>query len=179
MLWSRAPFGAPIPCLNVADGLWHTSELWWRPDLLWVSPITVKCYTSVLMIWCAYSRGWGVQWNDYGGRCGICGDAWGDFPREHEAPLGQLSWWFFLLISKSGKFATGTLVRHYTSGSWVPVIVDITTNHGGYFAFKVTIYIYNLNVKYHERFDILDIVGSFSIFDHQHCYWKVPFLGTL
>ena len=37
-----------------------------------------------------FSRGWGVQWNDNGGRCGICGDAWGDFPREHEAPLGQL-----------------------------------------------------------------------------------------
>ena len=41
-------------------------------------------------------------------------------------------------ILDSGKFATGTLVRHYTSGAWVPVIIDITTNHGGYFAFKVT-----------------------------------------
>ena len=77
---------------------------------------------------------------------------------------------YFTFFSQSGKFATGTLVRHYTSGSWVPVIVDITTNHGGYFAFKVTIYMYNVNVKYHERFDILDIVGSFSIFDHQQCY---------
>ena len=86
-----------------------------------------------------FSRGWGVQWNDNGGRCGICGDAWGDFPREHEAPLGQLfsCGIFYVFFSKSGKFATGTLVRHYTSGSWVPVIVDITTNHGGYFAFKV------------------------------------------
>ena len=44
---------------------------------------------------------------------------------------------YFTFFYKSGKFATGTLVRHYTSGSWVPVIVDITTNHGGYFAFKV------------------------------------------
>ena len=44
---------------------------------------------------------------------------------------------YFTFFSQSGKFATGTLVRHYTSGSWVPVIVDITTNHGGYFAFKV------------------------------------------
>ena len=34
-------------------------------------------------------RGWGVQWTDNGGRCGICGDPWSDFPREHEAPLGK------------------------------------------------------------------------------------------
>ena len=42
-----------------------------------------------------FLRGWGVQWNENGGRCGICGDPWQDFPREHEAPLG--------------KFATGTV----------------------------------------------------------------------
>ena len=36
-----------------------------------------------------------------------------------------------------GKFATGTIVRNYDTGSWVPVIVDITTNHGGYFIFKL------------------------------------------
>ena len=93
----------------------------------------------------AFSRGWGVQWNDYGGRCGICGDAWGDFPREHEAPLGLIVAIYTLYLYnhkffKSGKYATGTLVRHYTSGAWVPVIVDITTNHGGYFAFKVARY---------------------------------------
>ena len=128
-----------------------------------MSSITVKSYVFALIIWCAYSRGWGVQWNDYGGRCGICGDAWGDFPREHEAPLGQLSFYHFilsLLISKSGKFATGTLVRHYTSGSWVPVIVDITTNHGGYFAFKVTIYMYSEHIRYYGMFDILDIAEN-------------------
>ena len=36
-----------------------------------------------------------------------------------------------------GKFATGTIVRNYEPGSWIPVIVDITTNHGGYFIFKL------------------------------------------
>ena len=34
-------------------------------------------------------RGWGVQWNENDGRCGICGDPWSDFPRNHEAPLGD------------------------------------------------------------------------------------------
>ena len=28
-------------------------------------------------------------------------------------------------------------MRRYSSGSWIPVIVDITTNHGGYFIFKL------------------------------------------
>ena len=36
-----------------------------------------------------------------------------------------------------GKYATGTIVQRYTSGSWIPVIVDITTNHGVYFSFKL------------------------------------------
>ena len=35
-------------------------------------------------------RGWGVQWNENRGRCGICGDPWNDFPKEHEAPFGEL-----------------------------------------------------------------------------------------
>ena len=30
-----------------------------------------------------------MQWTDNGGRCGICGDPWSDFPRQHEAPLGK------------------------------------------------------------------------------------------
>ena len=51
-------------------------------------------------------------------------------------------------------------MRHYTSGSWVPVIVDITTNHGGYFAFKVTIKMYYENVRYYGMFDILDIAEN-------------------
>ena len=41
------------------------------------------------------------------------------------------------LCSLTGKFATGTIVRRYEPGSWIPVIVDITTNHGGYFIFKL------------------------------------------
>ena len=40
-------------------------------------------------------RGWGVQWTDNGGRCGVCGDPWSALPRQHEAP--------------GGKFATGEI----------------------------------------------------------------------
>ena len=35
----------------------------------------------------------------YGGRCGICGDPWGDYPRAHEAP--------------GGIYATGIIVKTY------------------------------------------------------------------
>ena len=28
-------------------------------------------------------------------------------------------------------------MRQYSAGSWIPVIVDITTNHGGFFIFKL------------------------------------------
>ena len=36
----------------------------------------------------AYCGGYGIQHGQYGGRCGICGDAWGAIPRAHEAPGG-------------------------------------------------------------------------------------------
>ena len=63
---------------------------------------------------------------------------------------------YFTFFSQSGKFATGTLVRHYTSGSWVPVIVDITTNHGGYFAFKVIRWIKRCHQDVMEMLDIIE-----------------------
>ena len=36
-----------------------------------------------------------------------------------------------------GKFATGTIVKRYTSGQIIDVTVEITANHYGYFQFKV------------------------------------------
>ena len=66
-----------------------------HPKTLMMIKLTVGEQTKVMFLLESQlhsnTRGWGVQWNDYGGRCGICGDAWGDFPREHEAPLGELN----------------------------------------------------------------------------------------
>jgi len=59
----------------------------------------------------------------YGGRCGICGDPWGDYPRAHEAP--------------GGIYATGIIVKTYKQGSYIPIIIDITANHQGYMEFKM------------------------------------------
>ena len=41
----------------------------------------------------------GVQYGMYDGKCGICGDPYGDYPRQHESP--------------GGIFATGIIVKTY------------------------------------------------------------------
>lgn len=62
-----------------------------------------------------------TQWHQNGGRCGVCGDPYNGI-RENEA---------------GGKYATGTISRHYTEGQSISVTVDVTTNHGGYFEFRL------------------------------------------
>ncbi|XP_069944193.1 uncharacterized protein [Cherax quadricarinatus] len=57
------------------------------------------------------------------GKCGVCGDAWDQHPRPHEAP--------------DGVYATGTIVKHYTQGQIINVTVDITSNHRGHFEFRI------------------------------------------
>ena len=70
-----------------------------------------------------YCGGYGVQFGQNKGRCGICGDPWNAFPRQHEAP--------------NGIYATGIITKTYKQGSFIPVIVDITANHQGHFIFKL------------------------------------------
>ncbi|XP_063604974.1 uncharacterized protein LOC134780271 isoform X2 [Penaeus indicus] len=62
------------------------------------------------------------QQNTQDGRCGICGDAWDENPRPHEA---------------GGIYATGTIVRMYTKGQTITARVNITKNHGGHFEFRI------------------------------------------
>lgn len=69
-----------------------------------------------------YCGGFGIQQQN-GGKCGICGDAWDDYPRANEAP--------------GGIYATGIITKTYTQGSVIPVVLDITANHQGYFEFKL------------------------------------------
>ncbi len=58
------------------------------------------------------------------GKCGICGDAYDANPRLHEAPGGPWG-------------NTGIVVGEYTPGQWIDVSIEVTTQHLGYFAFKV------------------------------------------
>jgi len=67
--------------------------------------------------------GFAFQWNINGGKCGICGDPWGDDDKkENETP---------------GKYATGTIVATYTEGQEIDVAVKLTLNHKGWFEFRL------------------------------------------
>ena len=62
------------------------------------------------------------QWISYGGLCGTCGDPFQQRPRENEA---------------GGKYASGLITRLYKSGEVIPIKIDLTANHGGYFEFRL------------------------------------------
>jgi len=66
--------------------------------------------------------GFNTQWKVNDGKCGICGDPWNG-KRENEAP--------------GGKYATGTIVATYISGQHIDVEIKVTTNHKGWFEFKL------------------------------------------
>ena len=67
--------------------------------------------------------GFGRQWQQNGGKCGICGDPWDSAsPRDGEA---------------GGKFGRGVIVRSYTAGQTIRVSTQITANHKGYYEFRL------------------------------------------
>ena len=71
-------------------------------------------------VWCG---GVGDQHGKYEGKCGVCGDSFGDEqPREHE---------------NGGKYGQGVLAHRYVMGQTIDVHVDLTTNHWGYFEFSL------------------------------------------
>ncbi|XP_033733300.1 mucin-2-like [Pecten maximus] len=58
-----------------------------------------------------------------GGKCGVCGDPYDQpHPRENEA---------------GGKYAKGVIVKYYTKGSTINITVEITSNHLGFFEFRL------------------------------------------
>ena len=64
-----------------------------------------------------------TQWEKHGGKCGVCGDEYGIKNPKFQYP---------------GRFAQQPpIVRSYTEGSKIKVVVKITANHLGYFTFKV------------------------------------------
>jgi len=62
------------------------------------------------------------QWNQHGGKCGICGEAY-DKPNK--------------LFEKGGALYKGTSVKTYSQGQQVDVKVVLTANHKGYFEFRL------------------------------------------
>lgn len=70
-----------------------------------------------------YCGGFGAQWNVHKGKCGICGDNYGDpTPRAHE---------------NGGKYGQGVIVEKYIAGQTAEISVKLTTNHKGKFIFQL------------------------------------------
>lgn len=67
--------------------------------------------------------GFSHQYEVNGGKCGVCGDAWEENPRPHEAP--------------DGLYATGTITRQYIQGQVITLTADITSNHRGHFEVRI------------------------------------------
>ena len=65
------------------------------------------------------------QWLRSRGKCGVCGDPWGQRPRNHEAP--------------GGRYANGIIVKEYRVGETMEVEIDLSANHRGSFTFKLCI----------------------------------------
>ncbi|XP_055688057.1 uncharacterized protein LOC129792735 [Lutzomyia longipalpis] len=70
-----------------------------------------------------FCGGFYVQHSLNGGHCGLCGDDYRNpTPREHE---------------HGGKYGQGVIVASYQRGATIPVSVQITANHLGYFYFNL------------------------------------------
>ena len=63
------------------------------------------------------------QYGEMEGKCGICGDPWDADPRQHESP--------------GGAFANGLITRVYRPGQIIPIEIDVTANHFGFFTFRL------------------------------------------
>ncbi|RZB84929.1 uncharacterized protein BDFB_010861 [Asbolus verrucosus] len=72
-----------------------------------------------------FCGGQDVQWNTYGGKCGVCGDSYGaSHPQANE---------------NTGTYGIGKVVREYSQGSVIDVQILLTTNHLGYFNFSLCV----------------------------------------
>jgi len=67
--------------------------------------------------------GFGEQWDLNDGKCGECGDQY-DLPRPRANEAG-------------GKYGNGIIVKEYTKGQVVDVGIELTTNHLGWFEFRL------------------------------------------
>ena len=66
--------------------------------------------------------GFSNQWNKNNGKCGVCGD-----PYEKKDPE-------FIV---PGAYAKGIITKTYEMGQEIEVLVELTSNHRGYFVFRL------------------------------------------
>ena len=59
-----------------------------------------------------------------GGKCGICGDAFGK--KQHN-------------VAPGGKYANGIIVKTYNEGQQIKIVVEMTRSHKGYMQFRLCV----------------------------------------
>jgi len=70
-----------------------------------------------------YCGGFSVQWEQNGGKCGVCGDSMSlPAPRPHEG---------------GGRYGNGIVGRRYSMGQTIDIEIDISANHWGHFELKI------------------------------------------
>ncbi|XP_044746681.1 uncharacterized protein LOC123308179 [Coccinella septempunctata] len=72
-----------------------------------------------------FCGGMNVQWNTFGGKCGVCGDRYDKpHPQDNE---------------NTGKYGKMGIARTYKSGEIIDVQIRLTTNHLGYFQYSICV----------------------------------------
>jgi hypothetical protein len=72
-----------------------------------------------------FCGGASIQWGQFGGKCGPCGDVYSDpHPQDNE---------------NTGKYGQGIVVAEYTAGSEIDVQVLLTANHLGFFKYSLCV----------------------------------------
>ncbi|XP_047475550.1 uncharacterized protein LOC125029613 isoform X2 [Penaeus chinensis] len=72
-----------------------------------------------------FCGGFGIQYGQNDGKCGVCGDNWADpQPRDNEA---------------GGLYGTGLITANFTKGQEVDVEIELTTTHQGYFELRLCV----------------------------------------
>ncbi|WAR15560.1 hypothetical protein MAR_005665 [Mya arenaria] len=99
-----------------------------------VTILTIRSLPGVMghgMLWdppgrsTAWRRGYPlpVQWNQNGGKCGVCGDNYADVIKDNESINGKY------VINRS-------ITGYYVRGQTIEVTVKLTANHKGWWEFK-------------------------------------------
>ncbi|XP_064596497.1 uncharacterized protein LOC135463108 [Liolophura sinensis] len=110
------------------------------------SALQIQDYNDMGMNCGGFWRQWGLN----GGKCGICGDPWDVPDKPHEFP--------------NGKYAKGIIVDKFKSGDIMPVKVQLTANHRGWFEFRLCPHNDNTSEATQECLDqhVLKIAGGSS-----------------
>ncbi|CAH1365703.1 hypothetical protein MTP99_001969 [Tenebrio molitor] len=72
-----------------------------------------------------YCGGMNVQWDQFDGKCGVCGD-------QYDKPHPQDN-------ENTGKYGKGIIAKEYTAGSTIDIEILLTTNHMGDFTFSICV----------------------------------------